>query len=475
MENSAQNPYALDESQIADPPTRFLSKLRYLGPGFILSASIVGSGELIATTALGAEAGFVAMWVILVSCLIKVFVQLEFGKHAIHSGETTFEAFNKLPGPKFGKGSWATWLWLLMMLVKPLQVGGIIGGVGLALNLLMPAVSVTVWVCIMAPIVSLLIFGGKYKLIERLSLVMIGLFALFTVACLVAVQSTEFAIAGADVATGLSFWNGIPLAVVGVAIAAFGITGVGGDEIMMYNYWLLEKGYAAKTGPRTDTPEWNARAKGWIGVMYWDAFLSMVVYTLMTLAFYLLGAAILHSQGLVPEGFEMVRTLSRMYTDSIGSWAETAFLIGAFFVLFSTLFSALAGWSRLFSDAFGAVGWIDFQDPKARLRMIAILAWFFPVLWAALYFFFEDPVWMVLAGGTITAAILLLVLVGAIHFRYKRLPDGLKPGKLYDAGFLISVIAITFLAGLAVVKSVESFSSKINPDEKEHVQKKPES
>lgn len=466
---TSENPYLLDGSQVAEPPTRFFQKLRYLGPGFILSASIVGSGELIATTALGAEAGFVAMWVILVSCLIKVFVQLEFGKHAIHSGETTFEAFNKLPGPKFGKGSWATWLWLLMMLIKPLQVGGIIGGVGLALNLLIPQISVAVWVCVMAPIVSLLIFGGKYRLIEKLSLVMIGLFALFTVACLVAVQSTDFAIAPADIGSGLSFWNGIPLAAVGVAIAAFGITGVGGDEIMMYNYWLLEKGYAAKTGPREDTPEWTARAKGWIGVMYWDAFLSMIVYTLMTLAFYLLGAAILHSQGLVPQGFEMVRTLSRMYTDSIGTWAETAFLIGAFFVLFSTLFSALAGWSRLFSDAFGAVGWIDFKNPKARLRMIAILAWFFPILWAVLYFTFKDPVWMVLAGGSITAAILLLVLVGAIHFHYKRLPDALRPGKLYKTGFLISVIAITFLAGLAVVKSVEQFQENLRSTESEQV------
>ncbi len=433
--------------------------LRHLGPGFILSASIVGSGELIATTALGAEAGFVAMWVILVSCLVKVFVQLEFGKHAIHSGETTFEAMNQLPGPKLGKGGWATWLWLLMMLIKPLQVGGIIGGVGLCLNIIFPAIPVWLWVCLTAPVVSLMIFRGRYRFIEKVSLVMIGLFALFTVACVIGLQFTEFAIGADDLIEGISFWNGIPLATVGVAIAAFGITGVGGDEVMAYNYWLLEKGYAAHTGPREDTPEWKARARGWIRVMYWDAFLSMVVYTLMTVAFYLLGAAVLHSQDLVPEGFETVRTLSRMYTDSLGIWAETAFLIGAFFVLFSTLFSALAAWSRQFSDAFGAVGLMDYHNPKHRARSIAILAFFFPALWAVLFFFFKDPVFMVLAGGAITAAILLLVVVAAVHFRYRRLPASLKPSRLYDAGFWTSVIAISLLAGLAVWKAVESFQS----------------
>lgn len=434
--------------------------LRYLGPGFILSASIVGSGELIATTALGAEAGFVALWVILVSCLVKVFVQLEFGKHAIQSGETTFQSINQLPGPKFGKGSWATWLWLVMMLIKPLQVGGIIGGVGLVLNILFPSVSVLVWVLIVAPIVSLLIFQGKYVFIEKFSLVMIGLFALFTIACVVGVQYTEFAFGKEDLLNGLSFWNGIPIAYIGVAIAAFGITGVGGDEVMAYNYWLVEKGYAAKTGPRDDSPEWIARARGWIKVMYWDAFLSMLVYTFMTVAFYILGAAILNAQGLVPEGFETVKTLSRMYTDSLGGWAEMAFLIGAFFVLFSTLFSALAAWSRLFSDAFSEVGLLDYSNPKSRKKAIAFFAFFFPALWAFLYFRFEDPVWMVLAGGAITSAILLLVVVAAVHFRYRRLPKSLQPNFGYDLGFWISILSITALAALAVWKAVEKFLSQ---------------
>lgn len=432
--------------------------VRYLGPGFILSASIVGSGELIATTALGAEAGFVAMWVILVSCLVKVFVQLEFGKHAIHSGETTFEALNRIPGPKFGKGTWATWLWLVMMVIKPLQVGGIIGGVGLVLNIIFPAVPVWVWVVVSAPVVSLMVFRGKYQFIERLSLVMIGLFALFTIACLLGLQYTRFAISADQIIEGLSFWNGIPVAYIAVAVAAFGITGVGGDEVMAYNYWLLEKGYAARTGRYEDTPEWTRRARGWIRVMYWDAFLSMLVYTFMTVAFYLLGAAVLHAQELKPQGYETVRTLSRMYTDSLGGWAEVAFLVGAFFVLFSTLFSALAGWSRLFSDAFGAVGWIDYHDPVQRGRMIAILSFFFPTLWAVLFFLFKDPVWMVLAGGAITAAILLLVVVGAIHFRYRRLPRNLKPTGGYDLGFWISIVSIVALAAIAVWSAIQKAS-----------------
>lgn len=52
------DPYHVTAEGILEPPTGWGDSLRHLGPGLILSASIVGSGELIATTALGAQAGF---------------------------------------------------------------------------------------------------------------------------------------------------------------------------------------------------------------------------------------------------------------------------------------------------------------------------------------------------------------------------------------------------------------------------------
>ena len=112
-----ENLYALDPQDVREPPRTFRGKLKELGPGFILSAAIVGSGELIATTTLGAKAGFVAFWVILVSCLVKVTLQMEFGKHAIYSGQTIMTAFNELPGPRWGKANWSIWTWLFITIL----------------------------------------------------------------------------------------------------------------------------------------------------------------------------------------------------------------------------------------------------------------------------------------------------------------------------------------------------------------------
>jgi hypothetical protein len=54
---------------------------------------------------------------------------------------------------------------------------------------------------------------------------------------------------------------------------------------------------------------------------------------------------------------------------------------------------------------------------------------------------------MVLWGGVATAAILLIVVIAAIHFWSKRSLPELAPGRLYNFAFWLSAISIIALAG----------------------------
>jgi manganese transport protein len=426
-----------------------MGRLKFLGPGFILSASIVGSGELIATTTLGAKAGFTAFWIIIVSCLVKVALQIEFGKHAIITGESPMNSFNKLPGLRLKKASWAIWSVFFLILLKVVQVGGMLGGCAIVLHMLFPAISISIWATVAALLSSLLIFKGYYKPIEKSSLVMIVCFTIMTLVSLFSLFSTPYSFSYNDLLSGLKF--SLPPELVGLAIGAFGITGIGSDEIIAYNYWCLEKGYAAYTGPRTEDAAWKTRAKGWIQVMYLDAIVSMIIYTAVTAAFYLLGAAILHKQGLAPEGNEVIETLALIYTQSLGNGVRIAYLAGAFFVLFSSVFATLAFWSRLFPDIFGQLQWIDFYNSSTRKKTIAFLSWTIPLIWLLMFLFISLPVFMILSGGVVGSVLLLIIIFAALHFRYKKFSD-FKGGVVYNILFWISVLSILFIAVYGIVK-----------------------
>ncbi len=442
------DPYIRTAKSIKQPPATFLRRLTHLGPGFILSAAIVGSGELIATTTLGAHAGFVTFWVVIVSCLLKVIIQIEVGKYTVLSGKTAMQIINELPGPMINRARWSSWFMLLLMFLKFLQMGGIVGGAAIIINMAFPSIDVVLACFIVVVIVAPPVIVGYYKVVESLSLIMISLFTVLTFAALYYLKYTPYDFSFQDVLSGLQFR--LPQQSVLIAIAAFGITGVSGEEIIYYNYWCLEKGYARFAGPKEDTIEWERRAKGWIRTMKLDAVAAMIVYTAVTAAFYLLGASVLHARGDFPEDFRLIETLSSIYTTSLGPGVKVFFLIGAFMVLLSTTFSGLASWTRLFPDIFSQLGWLNFNDVKLRKRWVAVLAVVFPFCWALLYAFVKLPLLMVLSGGIVGAFILFIVAYTAIDIRFTKTEKAFTSGFAYDLLLCFSVMSIVFLGGYAL-------------------------
>src|SRR5262245_4821856 len=176
----AADPYALARGAVENPPASLASALRRIGPGIVLAASIVGSGEVIATTTLGAQVGYAALWIVLVSCAIKPVVQAELGRYTIVTGNTGLEGFNTVPGPRAG-ASWLVWAWALTVTLTLLQIGGMYGGVAQVLNAVIPGVPVNAWVAICLGITLAVLLGGGYARIERFAMLKVSLFTMLTV------------------------------------------------------------------------------------------------------------------------------------------------------------------------------------------------------------------------------------------------------------------------------------------------------
>jgi manganese transport protein len=441
------DPYVLTRNAIELPPATLAAALRRVGPGMVLAASIVGSGELIATTTLGAQVGFAALWIILVSCAIKPVVQGELGRYTIATGHTGLEGFNRVPGPRLGV-SWMVWMWAITVLLTMLQVGGMYGGVAQVLHLLIPAVPVNAWVAVCLAVTIAVLLGGGYQRIERFAVVKVGLFTMLTICAAAVLLQRPGAVTGPDVVHGLSF--GLPAAGLATAIAVFGITGVGATELVQYPYWCVEKGYAKFVGPRDGSAAWVARARGWIRVMHVDILCSLVIYTMATVAFYLLGAGILNRAGIVPAERDTVQVLSRIYTETLGEWALWLFYAGAVVTLYGTIFASTAAHSRLFADAVRVSGAYAREDGHSRRmwrnRFLVALCFIPPIF----YWFIEAPVQMVLAGGLAQAALLPLIGLSAMYLRHKHLPHDIQPSAittvfLWIATFVMGGFALYYV------------------------------
>lgn len=443
------DPYTLTADGIKEPPVGWKNSLRYLGPGLILSASIVGSGELIATTALGAEAGFALLWLVIFSTFVKVAVQVELARWTIATGEPALTGYNKVP-PRIGRMGWVNILWMVLALTKLLQLGGIIGGVAVAISIMFPIggdplgfQSLLIWTTVVAITSIALLYSNKYTLIERGAVALVVIFSIITILIALGLPLTPFAYSGGDLASGLTLL--IPAGALGAALAMFGITGVGADEITFYTYWCVEKGYARWAGPNDGSDEWARRANGWIKVMYKDALVSWFIYTFGTLAFYLMGAAVLNRQGLRPEGNEMITTLSRLYTDTLGEWASVFFLVGAIAVLGSTMWASIPSWSRMYVNLLATMGVLDWNDRAARLRWIRIFTVALPIIWAVAYLAIQSPVIMVQIGGIMTGVFLVAVVIAVWYLRKTETDPRLYGGGAFNTLLIVSSVAIGLL------------------------------
>jgi Mn2+/Fe2+ NRAMP family transporter len=239
------------------------------------------------------------------------------------------------------------------------------------------------------------------------------------------------------------------LSVLAVALATFGIIGVGANELISYPYWCIEKGYARFTGKIDQSEEWGERARGWMRVMRWDAWCSMVVYTFATIAFYLLGAAILGRIGLHPKGTDMIRTLGVMYEPVFGSIARWIFLFGAIAVLYSTFFVATASLARVVTDGLRVLG-VGPRTEAGYRRGIQVMSVLFPFMCVAAYTMWSQPVMLVLIGGVMQGVMLPMLAGAALYFRYKRADSRITPGMAWDAFLWLSAIGM-LITGLWTV------------------------
>ncbi len=444
------DPYTVREGGAVPPPVTWRNRLRYLGPSVVVSGSIVGSGEIILTSGLGAAAGFVMLWWVLLSCWIKSLIQAEFARYTLVSGDTYVRAMNRLPGQiRIGRGhvSFAVAIALIALLPGLLGLGGIIGGAGQALTLLLPEFP-SVWAAGLLALVTIaLLITGSYKILENVMLALVMIFTGATLVCAILMQFTDFAVTRAELASGFTF--SFPPEYFVVALAVYGYTGVNSSETSAYQYWCVEKGYPNYVG-RSDAPGWEERARGWIKVMQADVWVTLILLTCATLPFYILGAGVLKKLGKQPDGLETISMLSEMFTQTLGPWSLWLFGAGAFCILFSTMLSAIAGGARYIPDYIMELGYLKRQNLAARRSWIRGYCTVIPVFAFIVYMTIQNPRLLITISSLVIGMLLPIQSGAVLWLHKKRMDPRIRPGRGIRTGIWAIFLVELVMAGLVV-------------------------
>ena len=304
-------------------PVNLREKLMFLGPGVVLAALAIGSGELVLTPRSGAQYGFALLWVPILTIVYKAAFSEGLARVTIASGDDVFRAFDGLPGPCH----WAQYFIILVFSLDMIGYGGIALAGGSALAGLFPGFDIRLGALCAAALVPVLLYTGSYPFFEKIVIVMCAVLLAGVIYTLFQVP-----LPGDQIARGLI--PSIPEGSISTIMGLMGWIGAG-TTTLLYSTWINEK-----IGKARNEEEYHR----WLSTMRIDCIASYTLMLGISFAFLAMGVATLHAQGIVPEKQQIMSTLSNML-DSVPRGRQT-FLVVGFFAMFSTIVSCMDGKSR---------------------------------------------------------------------------------------------------------------------------------
>ncbi len=439
------------DQPLPPPPRTFGAKLKRIGPGILLAAAAIGSGELILTPRAGALFGLSVGWVIVVSIVYKLALTLGLARYTIATGEDIFEGFSHLPGPR----DWFVWVLAVVFLLGAVGYSGIALACGSALFAMFPALSMIQWAVVVVGVVFVLLVKGAYGPVEKAA------FAL----SLTLIVGVIYSLAALGPEFGWVVRESIPRIPPGSGQTLISLLGwtAGGTSTLIYSFWILEKGYARPRGdlaPSADASRECRDLRHWLSLAHLDAGLSYAVMLFVSLAFLAIGSITLGTAGpdggpLVPARDDTTAVLARMLTAAAGPQARYIFLLAALAILSSTIIGLVDGKSRALRTAVHLIAprsrrW---SDPTWYRLGVALLCL---VIFALL--FTGRPVGLIVLVSALEAPVLSLSAVMLLYLLHTRLPREYRPGVLWHivivAGTL-TYLALSFHALIATFAGVE--------------------
>jgi len=406
-----------------------------IGPGLLMAGAAVGVSHLVQSTRAGAEYGLLLLPLVLLACLLK-FPFLEFGpRYAAATGENLLVGYRRI-------GRWALGLFALITLGTMFIIQAVVTVVTAGLAGLVFGIDAspgTISAGILLACVLLLAIGNYRGLDIAMKMIMAAL----TVSTLAAVAlafggSHDWSdIGGLQQAPQL--WTAAGFAFL---LALVGWMPIPLEVAAWHSLWTQERARQTGQSPSVRNAVIDFRI-GYLGA------------TLLAAAFLLLGALLMHANGLTfaDSAVRFSAQLVDLYAGTLGEWSRPLIAVAALTTMFSTTLAVTDAYPRVLS-ALLAVARHGADDPRARKphdRTTYLAALALVVGGALVILYFAGARFTRLIDFATTLSFLSAPVLAWITLRVvtdEHVPEHARPGPVLR---VLAWTGFAFLAGFSLI------------------------
>jgi Mn2+/Fe2+ NRAMP family transporter len=321
-----------------------VSFLKLAGPGLVVAATGIGSGDVVSATVGGARYGVVLLWAIVAGAFFKFVLQEGIARWQLATGKTALEGWaDHLP-------AWVKWYFVIYLVLWTVAVSASLTnatGLGIA-NLTGGAISQP-WGAVLHSVIGFVfVFFGGYSSFEKFMKVLVGVmgFSILFCAMFTLDNNTMPALRGLLLPT-------IPAGSGTYVLSLIG--GVGGSITMLsYNYWMREEGMRGSG--------FLSYVRGDIAIAYlFTAIFGGSIMLIANDAFFTAGVTLTNAQA-VPRMAEALGTV-------MGTFGRIAFSVGFWAAVFASLLGVWQSVPYLYADFYGI---FKKMSPEARQEAVKV-------------------------------------------------------------------------------------------------------
>jgi Mn2+/Fe2+ NRAMP family transporter len=409
------------------------SFLKLAGPGLVVAAAGIGSGDVIAATVGGARYGVLLLWAIVLGAFFKYILNEGIARWQLATGKTALEGWAEYL-PAWVKVYFGVYLVLWTVFVA----AALTNATGLGINNLTQGRVPQSWGGVFHSLFGLaFVWLGGYGGFEKLVKGLVGLMGFCILICAALTFNNPPAVL---------MGTFVPTIPEGAGLYVFSIIGgIGGSVTMLsYNYWMREE--------KMSGPEQLGYVRGDIAVAYlFTALFGMAIMMTANQAFYVPGVAITNAQA-VPKMAEMLGSI-------LGAFGRVSFSIGFWAAVFASLLGVWQSVPYIYADFYGIIKRLSLEE-RARVTKVTSTPYRLALAFVAIspipFAFTGQPI-QVIVAYTIVGSLFVPFLAATLLYlnnRVKWLTAVPHNNRLVNALLIVILLLFAIVGGDEVRRAI---------------------